>query len=307
MTSFQSYRDQRFPVSNIRLLETDGMSITWGTFHLTDELYIQKYPADTNNPENKYFLSHFCISGNTESTITKRQFSIFGGQHSFFSVRELSSVHLHIAPSRRGDNSFFEYSLSQQYFKEHFIQDSRVLNDMANRIEKEPFCWVVKNPSITPSMTYLISEITRQPYSGAMRSLFLECKIIELYLAQIHSFDSCDCKILKLSRGDIDRLYDARDYISENLNKKVSISTLSREIGINQTKLKAGFKQLFGTTIFDYAIDQKMKLAIALLEENRLSLTEISDKTGYSHPNHFSSAFKRKFGVSPSMFEFRHQ
>lgn len=50
-----------------------------------------------------------------------------------------------------------------------------------------------------------------------------------------------------------------------------------------------------------------MKLAIALLEENRLSLTEISDKTGYSHPNHFSSAFKRKFGVSPSMFEFRHQ
>ena len=54
MTSFQSYRDQRFPVSNIRLLETDGMSITWGTFHLTDELYIQKYPADTNNPENKY-------------------------------------------------------------------------------------------------------------------------------------------------------------------------------------------------------------------------------------------------------------
>ena len=43
MTSFQSYRDQRFPVSNIRLLETDGMSITWGTFHLTDELYMKNY------------------------------------------------------------------------------------------------------------------------------------------------------------------------------------------------------------------------------------------------------------------------
>lgn len=149
---------------------------------------------------------------------------------------------------------------------------------------------------------FLISEITRQPYSGTMMSLFLESKIMELYLAQIHSFDSYDYHILKLSRNDIDRLYDARDYISENLNKRISILALAREIGINQTKLKTGFKQLFGTTIFDYAIDQKMKLAIALLEENRLSLTEISYKIGYSHPNHFSLAFKRRFGVSPSMF-----
>jgi transcriptional regulator len=302
MTSFQTYRDKRFPVSNIRLLESDGMSVVWGTFHLTDDLYMQKYPSDTNNPENKYFLSHFCISGNTESTITERQFSICGEQHSFFSFKELSSVNLHIIPSRKGYNSFFEYSLSKQYFNEHFIQDSRVLNDMVNRIEKAPFCWAGKNPHITPSMMYLISEITRQPYSGAMMSLFLESKVMELYLAQIQSFDTYNHNILKLSRNDIDRLYDARDYISENLNKRISILALAREIGINQTKLKTGFKQVFGTTIFDYTIDKRMKLAIALLEEKRLSLTEISYKIGYSHPNHFSSAFKRRFGVSPSTF-----
>ena len=302
MTSFQTYRDKRFPMSNIRLLESDGMSVVWGTFHLTDELYMQKYPSDTNNPENKYFLSHFCISGNTESTITERQFSICGEQHSFFSFKELSSINLHIIPSRKGYNSFFEYSLSRQYFNEHFIQDSRVLNDMVNCIEKDSFCWAGKNPHITPSMMCIISEITRQPYSGAMMSLFLESKVMELYLAQLQSFDTYNHQILKLSRNDIDRLYYARDYISENINRRISISALAREIGINQTKLKTGFKQLFGTTIFDYAIDKRMKLAIALLEEKRLSLTEISYKIGYSHPNHFSLAFKRRFGVLPSMF-----
>ena len=236
------------------------------------------------------------------STATERQFQICDEQHSIFSLKERSAVNLHIAPSRKGYNSFFEYSLSQKYFKEHFIQESRILNDMEERTEMESICWAGRNLCITPSMMFLISEITRQPYSGAMMSLFLKNKIIELYLAQIHSFDSYDYHILKLSRNDIDRLYDARDYISENLNKRISILALAREIGINQTKLKIGFKQLFGTTIFDYAIDQKMKLAIALLEENRLSLTEISYKIGYSHPNHFSLAFKRRFGVSPSMF-----
>ncbi|HHV03009.1 MAG: AraC family transcriptional regulator [Bacteroidales bacterium] len=302
MTAFQTYKDERFPASNIRLKEADGMSIAWGTFHLRDKLDMQKYSSDTTNSGNKYFLSHFCVSGNTQSTAAECQFRIYDEQHSFFSFKELSAVNLHIAPSRKGYNSFFEYSFSQEYFKEHFIQDSRVLNDMANRIEKESFYWAGKNLCITPSMMSLICEITRQPYSGEMMNLFLESKIMELYLAQIHSFDSYDNRVLKLSRNDIDRLYDARDYISGNLNKRISILTLAREIGINQTKLKTGFKQLFGTTVFDYAIEQKMKLTIALLEEKRLSLTEISDIIGYSHPNHFSSAFKRKFGVSPSMF-----
>lgn len=302
MEVFQLHIDKRFPASNIRLLEAEGMSIVWGTFQLNEELDIQKYSSDTNKSRNNYFLSHFCISGNTKSTATERQFQICDEQHSIFFLKERSAVNLHIAPSRKGYNSFFEYSLSQKYFKEHFIQESRILNDMEKRTEMESICWAGRNLCITPSMMFLISEITRQPYSGAMMSLFLESKIMELYLAQIHSFDSYDYHILKLSRNDIDRLYDARDYISENLNKRISILALAREIGINQTKLKTGFKQLFGTTIFDYAIDQKMKLAIALLEENRLSLTEISYKIGYSHPNHFSLAFKRRFGVSPSMF-----
>lgn len=302
MEVFQLHIDKRFPASNIRLLEAEGMSIVWGTFQLNEELDIQKYSSDTNKYRNNYFLSHFCISGNTKSTATERQFQICDEQHSIFSLKERSAVNLHIAPSRKGYNSFFEYSPSQKYFKEHFIQESRILNDMEERTEMESICWAGRNLCITPSMMFLISEITRQPYSGAMMSLFLESKIMELYLAQIHSFDSYDYHILKLSRNDIDRLYDARDYISENLNKRISILALAREIGINQTKLKTGFKQLFGTTIFDYAIDQKMKLAIALLEENRLSLTEISYKIGYSHPNHFSLAFKRRFGVSPSMF-----
>ncbi len=100
----------------------------------------------------------------------------------------------------------------------------------------------------------------------------------------------------------MDRLYEARDIIAGNLNEHIPISTLARRVGINQTKLKTGFKQLFGRTIFDYAIELKMNLAVKLLEEGRLSLSEISEMTGYSHPNHFSYAFKKRFGLPPGRF-----
>lgn len=105
-----------------------------------------------------------------------------------------------------------------------------------------------------------------------------------------------------LTGREIDKLHDAQAYLSKNLDRRISRLNLSREIGMNQTHLKAGFKQLFGTTIFDYTLELKMKLAAELLQENRLSISEISDLTGYSHPNHFSTAFKRKYGVSPGSF-----
>ena len=96
MEVFQLHIDKRFPASNIRLLEAEGMSIVWGTFQLNEELDIQKYSSDTNKSRNNYFLSHFCISGNTKSTATERQFQICDEQHSIFFLKERSAVNLHI-------------------------------------------------------------------------------------------------------------------------------------------------------------------------------------------------------------------
>lgn len=306
MMLFQSYRDNRFSASDIRLLESDGISIAWGNFHVDEELVMQKYSSEDNRNTggsgNKYFLSHFHLSGRTESETSGRCFRISDTQHTFFSFREHFPINLHITPSGRGVNSFFEYSFSQAYFTAHFPEDSPTMNDMANRMEKSGVCWAGRNLYITPSMLCLMREIIEQPYTGTMMSLYLESKIMELYLAQVRLFDTSFGHDICLSRYDMDRLYEARDIIAGNLNEHISISTLARRVGINQTKLKTGFKQLFGRTIFDYAIELKMNLAVKLLEEGRLSLSEISEMTGYSHPNHFSYAFKKRFGLPPGRF-----
>jgi AraC family transcriptional regulator, transcriptional activator of the genes for pyochelin and ferripyochelin receptors len=64
-------------------------------------------------------------------------------------------------------------------------------------------------------------------------------------------------------------------------------------------KLKQGFRQLFGTTMFGYLHDYRMEMARNLLLEGNMSITTVANTVGYSHLRHFSAAFKRKFGITP--------
>ena len=63
----------------------------------------------------------------------------------------------------------------------------------------------------------------------------------------------------------------------------------------------AGFKRLYGQTIFDYCQSRRMEHARHLLEHTELSITEISFDVGYEYPSNFTTAFKRHFGVTPKV------
>jgi AraC-like DNA-binding protein len=73
-------------------------------------------------------------------------------------------------------------------------------------------------------------------------------------------------------------------------------------VGTNECTLKNGFKMLFGTTVFGYLFDCRMKLAGRYLSDTDKTIQEIAGLVGYEHPSHFSTAFKRKFCVSPQQY-----
>lgn len=81
-----------------------------------------------------------------------------------------------------------------------------------------------------------------------------------------------------------------------------SLLALARQVGLNDFKLKRGFRQVFGTTAFGYLHDQRMERARQLLEERRFNVTEVACTVGYANPSHFAAAFKRKFGVNPGAY-----
>ncbi|RPE14091.1 AraC family transcriptional regulator [Chitinophaga lutea] len=106
---------------------------------------------------------------------------------------------------------------------------------------------------------------------------------------------------LPVSAADLQRLQQVKDYLRDSfLSPELSLDLLCRKFGLNEFKLKRGFKQLFGHTVFGYVQELKMKTARRLLAEKKMNVNEVADYLGYSAPNHFSAAFKKMYGHVPS-------
>lgn len=153
---------------------------------------------------------------------------------------------------------------------------------------------------ITPAMQSIISQIINCPYKDISRSIFLECKVQELFCLQIEQTVNCliDRNIIKFTSADIEKIHFAKSYIENNVSQQISIKKLSEISGINQQKLKEGFRHLFGTTVFGYAQEYRMIFAKQLLLDGLLP-SEVYLKVGYSNLSSFSYAFKLFYGFSP--------
>jgi AraC-like DNA-binding protein len=106
------------------------------------------------------------------------------------------------------------------------------------------------------------------------------------------------CKFLEdeYSRNGI---YSARDILLQHIGDPITIKELIRKVAMNECYLKKGFKEIFGTTIFDFYQQQRMEHAKYLLYEKALSVTDVSALLGYSSISHFSAAFKKHTGLKP--------
>ena len=147
----------------------------------------------------------------------------------------------------------------------------------------------------------LLDELLHCAAAGLSRQLYLEGKALEI-LARV--FDELDAEssapAFVLNPADVARLHRVRKALLERLDATPSLEDLSREAGLNQTKLKADFRTLFGSPIFSYLRDVRMTEAHRLLGEGELNVTEIASRVGYANPSKFASAFRRHFGQAPS-------
>lgn len=149
-------------------------------------------------------------------------------------------------------------------------------------------------------MFQIIQDIINCERKGLFKKMFLEAKVIELLLLQLEQiYDNTIANSL-IKKSEVEKIYAVRDYILDNLTQNCSLIDLAHKVGTNEFTLKKGFKELFGTTVFGFWNDAKMEEARKMLRTKELSIGEIADVIGYKNPQHFTAAFKRKYGVVPS-------
>jgi AraC-like DNA-binding protein len=132
--------------------------------------------------------------------------------------------------------------------------------------------------------------------------MYLLSKSIEFLVLQAEACNTALIPTYKYIKTKYDEecIVYAREYIMNHLDLPPSLPELAKIIGVNEYKLKRGFKEMFGNTVFGFLADARLEIAKNDLLETRKSSTEIASTLGYSSPQHFSHAFKKKFGISPN-------
>lgn len=155
-----------------------------------------------------------------------------------------------------------------------------------------------------PATETVIRNILNCHHKSPLRQFVLANKAHELFYSIIMelfvSRTSSDNSVLQ--PGDVDKFYSIKDIIESNLNSPLSHSQIARMAGINEFKLKTGFKEMFGTTVYGYMLDKRMSKARSLLENGTHSVSDAAWEVGYTNVSHFISIFRKFYGVTPGKF-----
>jgi AraC-like DNA-binding protein len=158
------------------------------------------------------------------------------------------------------------------------------------------------NLSITLPLHSAIREILNCRRTGALKKMFLKAKSLEILALVAEAFEKSAHRKIRFCKTEYDRerLLFARDYLISHMDMPPTLGELARTAGINEFKLKNGFKEIFGTTVFGYLSDYRLEQVKFELTEGKKSATDVAFELGYSSLQHFSAAFKKKFGVAPT-------
>lgn len=196
----------------------------------------------------------------------------------------------------------FDIHFSREYLERmspHFPGLSRFLDRTPREsgITLSPFF-----QSASPGMIRVIHDFVHCEFQQGMRKVYLEGKVWEILILALEKADRNPQEaLMELKPYDRDRIEEARQILIREMEEPGTTQELARRVGINEFKLKNGFKQLYGAPIFTYLLEQKMKLAQDLLLETDLSVYEISFRTGFKSISNFSAAFKKYFGYTPTL------
>lgn len=162
----------------------------------------------------------------------------------------------------------------------------------------------------SPDIELAFGQIMNCSQEGIARLLYLESKAVEIFSLFIQNelflHEPNNYKIF-LSKEDRAKLDQAKKIIVDNMLSPVSVDELARQIDLNTFKLKVGFKEMWGTTVFGYLRDMRMEKARILLTGARKNIIEVAQEVGYSNPSHFSTAFRKKFGINPHEYASRYR
>lgn len=129
---------------------------------------------------------------------------------------------------------------------------------------------------------------------------FYRCaKALELASLVFDGFGTERAGGFSLSSSERERIRAAHDLLIANLQDPPDLASVARRCGTNLWALNRGFRAVYGMAPYAFVQEERLKLAYRMLGSRQFTVGQAAAAAGYS-PAHFSTLFKRRFGVPPS-------
>jgi AraC-like DNA-binding protein len=161
-----------------------------------------------------------------------------------------------------------------------------------------------KEDDISPSMAIVLSQLFHYSLHPSIKNLYYRGKgyeLLSLYFNRSEDPGAEQCPFL-IDEDNVFKIRKAKEIVIANMAEPPGLQELADEIGLNLKKLKMGFKQIYGDTVYGFLFDYKMDYARKLLDSGSYNVNEVGLKIGYSTGSHFIAAFKKKFATTPKKY-----
>ncbi|MDQ8141438.1 AraC family transcriptional regulator [Chryseobacterium sp. CFS15] len=207
------------------------------------------------------------------------------------------------------ENQYIEsiaIGINKKFFIDLLQNEDPWLHEIINKMEKnQPFSFSKNVYKLTPHMYAILRKIKETKYKDSFKVLYLQSLMNELLLLQFKEICSEEINLSKnnVNQVDLRKLKDIKAYIETNILEDFSLDSLARISGLNTFKLKTGFKEVYGSSVFEHIRSLRMQLASDMLLNGSNNVSEVAYILGYSHVQHFSTAFKKYYGKTPGQFK----
>jgi AraC-like DNA-binding protein len=253
---------------------------------------VMVYHYEQSNPASNYLELNFCVSGNMYCS------------HKATECNKCRAGLTKNCSDRQETMDVLSFKFSpanlSQFVKPRNTTDT-LTEDMLLFKRQSSFTKILP---LCGKTRMVIESLLNHAYSGSLENIFINAQMQMLLLYSMDcmigekEIDTINCKFLA-NEADRDKISKAREVLIQHIGEPITIKELSRKVAMNECYLKKGFKEMFGTTIFDFYQSQRMEHAKYLLYEKGLSVTDVSLMLGYSSISHFSTAFKKHTGLKP--------
>ncbi|TLP77339.1 AraC family transcriptional regulator [Maribacter sp. ACAM166] len=250
---------------------------------------------------NKGFIQfHFCLKGSGTFLFNKGTYTLNVSEENsllLYNTQLDLPLNLNLEPK----SSLVSVVMTLRKFHSLFTAEADYIpflstdNKEKKYYAQEPF---------SPSIAIILSQIINFNLHPSIKSLYVKGKIYELIALYFNKSPNADieqCPYLA-DEENVKKIKKAKEIILANMAEPPTLAELASEIGLSLKRLKEGFKQIYGDSVYSFLFDHKMEYAKRLLETGQYNVNEIGLKVGYSTASHFIAAFKKKYNTTPKKY-----